>query len=134
MQLSGKFIPVAEIRSASQVSDINTNNDKPKQEMFIGISTKTLINKLVEEGDISPAEKQKFMMLLIHFILKHSLVAIQKLPINDSVLKHSVFDDILKRAIALFNEVLYFAEKFKSDYNPANVNALLTSFLIIGAQ
>ena len=38
MQLAGKFIPVAEIRSESQVSDINANNHK--QEMFIGISTK----------------------------------------------------------------------------------------------
>ena len=52
IQLPGKFIPVAEIRSASQVSDINTNNHKPEQEMFIGISTKTLINKLFEKGDI----------------------------------------------------------------------------------
>ena len=49
---------VAEIRSASQVSDINTNNRKPEQVMLIDISTKTLINKLFEERDISPTEKQ----------------------------------------------------------------------------
>ena len=53
MQLAGKFIPAAEISSASQVLDIYTNNHKPKQEMFIGISTKTLINKLFEVGDIT---------------------------------------------------------------------------------
>ena len=35
MQLAGKFIPVAEIRSTSQGSDINTNNKKPEQEIFI---------------------------------------------------------------------------------------------------
>ena len=49
MQLAGKFIPVAEITSASQVSHINTNNHIPEQEMFTDISTKTLINKLLEE-------------------------------------------------------------------------------------
>ena len=73
MQLAGKFIPVAEIRSTSQGSDINTNNKKPEQEIFIGISTKTLINKLFEEGDISPAENKSLTLLFIYFILKHSL-------------------------------------------------------------
>ena len=47
-------------------------NHKPEQEMFIGISTKTLINKLFEKGDISTAEKQQFYSA-VHFILKHSL-------------------------------------------------------------
>ena len=73
MQLAGKFIPVAEIRSTTQGSDINTNNKKPEQEIFIGISTKTLINKLFEEGDISPAENKSLTLLFIYFILKHSL-------------------------------------------------------------
>ena len=53
MQLAGKFILVAEITSASQISDINTNNHKPEQEMFINISTKTFINKLFEDGNIT---------------------------------------------------------------------------------
>ena len=88
MQLAVKFIPIAEIRSASQVSDINTNNHKPNQEMFIGISTKTLINKLFEEGDVSPAEKQKFCSAVHTFYSETFSYAIQKLPINDSVLKH----------------------------------------------
>ena len=73
MQLAEKFIPVAEIRSTSQGSDINTNNKKPEQEIFIGISTKALINKLFEEGDISPAENKSPTLLFIYFILKHSL-------------------------------------------------------------
>ena len=129
MQLSGKFIPVAEIRSTSQVSDININNDKPKQGMFIEISTKkTLINKLVEQGDISPAEKQVYDAAYTFYTERFSY-AIQKVPINDSVLKHSVFDDISKRAIVLFKEVLYFAEKFKFDYNPAKVTVLFEQFL-----
>ena len=37
------------------MSDIN---QRAEQEIFIGISTKTIINKLPEEGDISPTEKQ----------------------------------------------------------------------------
>ena len=117
LHLAGKFISVAEIRSASQVLDIYTNNQKPKQEMFIAISTKTLINKLFEEGDISPAEKQKFYSAVHRFYSETFSYTIQKLPINDSVLKHSVFVDISKRDVASFNDVLCFVEKFKLDYD-----------------
>ena len=103
-------MPVAEVRSASQVSDINTNNHKPKQEMFISISTKTLIYKLFEEGDISPAEKLKFYSAVHTFYSETFSYAIQKLPINDSVLKRSIFVDISKRDVGSFEYVLYFVE------------------------
>ena len=129
MQLAGKFTPVAKIRSASQVSDINTNNHKPEQEMFIGISRKTLINKLFQEGKISPAEKQKFYSTAHTFYSETFPYAIQKLPISDSVLKHSVSVDISKRDVASFDDVLYFVEKFKLDYDPAKVNPLSEHFL-----
>ena len=39
LQLAGKFIPVTEIKSEPQVSDINIGNHKPQEELFIGICT-----------------------------------------------------------------------------------------------
>ena len=54
---------------------------------------------------------------------------IQKLPINDSVLKHSVSVDILKKDVASFDDVLSFVEKFKLDYDPAKVNVHSEEFL-----
>ena len=68
VQLAGKFMPVAEIRSASQVLDINTNNYRPEQEIFIGISTKTLIYKLFEEETYHQLITESFTLLFIHFI------------------------------------------------------------------
>ena len=68
IQLAGKFMPVAEIRSASQVLDINTNNHRPEQEIFIGISTKTLIYKLFEEETYHQLITESFTLLFIHFI------------------------------------------------------------------
>ena len=41
--------------------------------MFIDISTKALVNEIFEERDLSPAENKSFTLLLIYFILKHSL-------------------------------------------------------------
>ena len=61
-------MPVAEIRSASQVLDINTNNHRPEQEIFIGISTKTLIYKLFEEETYHQLITESFTLLFIHFI------------------------------------------------------------------
>ena len=94
MQLSWTFISLAEIRSASQVSDINTNNHKSEQEIFIVISTKTFINKLFQEGYISPAEKLKFYCSKTWLFLKHS-----------------VFVDISKRDVASFDDLLYLVKK-----------------------
>ena len=51
LQLAGRFIPVTEIKSAPQISDINIDNHKPQEELFIGICTKNLLNKLFEDGE-----------------------------------------------------------------------------------
>ena len=53
LQLAGRFIPVTEIKSAPQISDINIDNHKPQEELFIGICTKNLLNKLFEDGESS---------------------------------------------------------------------------------
>ena len=60
LQLAGKFMPVTEIKSAPQVSDINIDHHKPQEELFRGICTKNLLNKLFEDGEISALDEQKF--------------------------------------------------------------------------
>ena len=91
---------------------------------------KALVDKLFEEGVISPAEKQKFYCAVHTFYSETFSYGIQKLPINNLVLKHSVFVDISKRDVTSFEAVLRFAEKFKLGYDPAvKVNALSGEFL-----
>ena len=53
LQLAGTFKPVTEIKSAPQVSDINIDNHKPREELFIGICKKNLLSKLFEDGESS---------------------------------------------------------------------------------
>ena len=67
LQLAGNFMPVTEIKSAPQVSDINIDNHKPQEEFFIGIYTKNLFNKLFEDGEISALDRQKFFAGLLMF-------------------------------------------------------------------
>ena len=61
LQLAGKVIPVTEIKSTPQVSDINIDNQKPQEELFIGICTTNLLKKLLEDGEISALDYVKLL-------------------------------------------------------------------------
>ena len=107
LQLAAKFMPVTEIKSAQQVSDINIDNHKSQEELFIGICTKNLLNKLFEDG----------------------IYGVEKLPINDSILKRYIFADISKRESLSIDDVLFFVEKFHLNFNPEAINLLSEQFL-----
>ena len=73
LPLAGKSMPVTgkslQIKIAPQVSDIDIDNHKAQEELFIGICTKNLL-KLFEDGEISALDKQKFFpgVLALSFI------------------------------------------------------------------
>ena len=124
LQLAGKFMSVTEIKSAPQVSDINIDNHKPQEELLIGICTKNLLNKLFEDGEISALDKQKFFAEVLAFYSEVFSFGVEKLPINDSVLKHSFFADVSKRESVSIGDVLFFVEKFHLNFNPETINLL----------
>ena len=107
LQLAGKLMPVTEIKNAPQVSDINIDNHKPQEELFVGICTKNLLNKLFEDGEISALDKQKFFAGVLAFYSEAFSYGVEKLPINDSILKHSIFADISKRESVSIDDVLF---------------------------
>ena len=124
LQLAGKFMPVAEIKSTPQISDINIDNQKPQEELFIGICTTNLLNKLLEDGEISALDKQKFFAGVLAFYSKTLSYGVEKLHINDSDLKHSIFADISKTESVSIDDVLFFVEKFHLNFNPETLNLL----------
>ena len=128
LQLAGKFISTTEIKNAPQVSDINIDNHKPQEELFIGICTKNLLNKLFEDGEISSLETQKFLAGVLTFYSEAFSYGVEKLPINDSVLKHSIFADISKRESVSIDDVLFFVKKFHLNFNPETKNLLSEQF------
>ena len=98
---------VTEIKSAPQVSGINIDNHKPQEELFIGICTKNLLNKLLEDGEVSALDKQTFFAGVLAFYSEAFSYGVEKLPINDSVLKNSIFADISKRESMSIDDVLF---------------------------
>ena len=128
LQSAGKSMPVTEIKIAPQVSGIDIDNHKAQEELFIGICTKNLL-KLFEDGEISALDKQKFFAGVLAFYSEAFSYGVEKLPINDSVLKHSIFADISKRESVSIDDVLLFVEKFHLDFNPEIINLLSEQFL-----
>ena len=116
-------MPFKEIESAPQVSDVNI------EELFIGICTKNLLNKLFEDGETSALDKQKFLAGVLAFYSGVFSFGVEKLPINGSVLKHSVSADISKREPVSIDDVLFFVEKFHLNFNPETINLLSEKFL-----
>ena len=68
------------------------------------------------------------MLEYLRFILKHSY-GVEKLPIDDSVLKYSIFADISKRESLSIDDVLSFVEKFHLSFIPETINLLSERFL-----
>lgn len=62
MLLPRKLMHIGEIRSASRVLGINTNNHKLKQEMFIGIPTKILIKTYLLSETYCHLKKTKILL------------------------------------------------------------------------
>ena len=122
-------MPVTKIKSGPQVSDINIDNHKPQEEFFIGIYTKNLLNKLFEDGEISALDRQKFFAGVVTFYSKAFSYGVEKLPINDFVLRHSIFADISKKESVSIYDVLFFVEKFYLNLNPETINLLSEQFI-----
>ena len=129
LQLAGQFMRVTEIKRAPQVSDINIDNHNPQEELPIDICTKNILNKLFEDGGISALDKEKFFAGAPAFCSEAFSYGVEKLPIDDSVLKQSIFADISKRKSVSIDDVFFFVEKFHLNFNPETINLLSEPFL-----
>lgn len=59
--------------------------------LFIGIGTKTCIQKLVQEGDISQTQVTKFYASARAFYVRSMEYALANLPVKDSLLENAAF-------------------------------------------
>ena len=59
--LGGNFIELNEISAANSVLEINPNTEKDPRNMYIGMYTKILLTKLLEQGDIFQSDFDSFL-------------------------------------------------------------------------
>ena len=105
---TGDLTKVAYDESSLQLDD---------HQIHIGMFTRSKMRKLLDEGDISPSEVQKFTEGVKAFFTSAISYSLTHLPFDDELLQSAQFVDIMRRTQALFIHVLYFVERF-SDLLP----------------
>jgi hypothetical protein len=135
-KLAGKFLPVAAIRAAE--GDFYTVNYKESedqlqglytliqylahlaihahahidQSIFVGIMTKRVLQKVLDDGEISPLQVTQFYKGVRAFYVRALEYALDNLPLKDDLLKNASFVSYKKREDTSFSQVEYFVHRF----------------------
>ena len=80
--------------------------------LHIGMSTRQLLNRLADDGDISSSEVKLFYRAVQQFYMKAADYALDNLPLNDPVLRNSKFVDFTKKDTQDFSQVEYFVARY----------------------
>ena len=78
-----KFIVLDAIKSAEELTKVDTTRLKDASLMFMGIIAKTKLNKLFNEGGISTNEKDIFLARTVQFYCSVTKYGLEKLPLCD---------------------------------------------------
>ena len=86
----------------------------PDNALFIGITTRHLLKKLENEGDITPAQVSKFYHAVCEFYTTAVEYALKNLKLKDEVLQNAHFLNFLTRETSLFSEVEFFVTRYNN--------------------
>ena len=114
-KLAARIIKPVVLRNVSSVKEIDLSDDTifiDVKSIFLGGTTKTKLNRLLNEGDITQDQySRSHDDAQCHF--RDALAYIQeKFPITNEVFCNSVWIDVVKRHETNWNSVEYFLEKF----------------------
>lgn len=87
------------------------HNIYPDNDLYIGITTRRLLNRLRDEGDISTVEVNNFYRAVRSFYCTAADYAINNLPISDAVLQNANFLRFETREVASFSQVEFFLNR-----------------------
>lgn len=79
--------------------------------MKIGFTTRTKLNRLLDEGDVTPQQVDSFHEAVLSFLISAVDYALKKLPLEEPLIKHTKFVDVRQRAESGIEDVLYFVER-----------------------
>ena len=79
--------------------------------LFVGMTTKTRLRQLFDDGDISEAQRNTFYKSVRAFYVRAMEYATSNLPLNDELLKNARFLDFHSRESASISQVEYFMNR-----------------------
>ena len=122
--------------NSTSAFDLDLHDDQLYKQhtfIFLGVITRAIVNRLLNDGAISDNNYYKFYEA-VHYYFKESLSYIQKkFPINDDLICNSVLIDFNKRSEVSWDNVEFFVDKYKSatSVNDITVISCMMSSLII---
>ena len=90
----------------------NKNNYLPLKEFYIGIFAKSLLDIMLNEGDIDERDQRKVFHAAQVFYKENLAYILQKLPLNDSFWNVAIWINYLKLAPALWSDITCFCTRF----------------------
>lgn len=79
--------------------------------LSVGFTTRARLNHLLDAGDITAHQVDKFQTAALKFLMKAVEYALQKLPLKEPLLNHARFVDVRQRAECGVEDALYFVER-----------------------
>ncbi|XP_071059765.1 uncharacterized protein [Pseudochaenichthys georgianus] len=100
-KLLSKFLKPAALQH-QELHDIlykDPSNQLPGEKLVIGFTTRGTLNRLLDAGDITPQQVQRFQQAAVAFLVRAVEYAMKKLPMREPLIKHAMFLDVQQRAV-----------------------------------
>ena len=101
---------------------------KPRESVHIGGTTKFNLQRLFNEGDISQEQYDNVFKVAKKYFEASLEYILQKFPVNDEVLQHAEWINVLNLLDARWQSVEYFLTKFQSFFTDMNIDELHDEF------
>ena len=78
---------------------------------MIGFTTRGTLNRLLDAGDITPQQVQRFQQAAVAFLVGAVESAMKKPPMREPLIKHAMSLDVQQRAECGVEDALYFVHR-----------------------
>lgn len=121
-----------EVLVSAKPTDVDLNDEEmfiEHQNIYLGGTTKAMLNKLLNEGDITETKYNKFFYAA-HCYFKNSLAYILgKFQLREELIQNAVWINIPHRLEAEWQNVEYFYDRFDAIFQEIPVDPLLKNFV-----
>ena len=83
------------------------------RKLNIDFTTRVKLNRLLDDGDITSQQMEKFHEAALAFLINAMDYALKKLPLQEPLLKHAKFVDVRQRLECGIEDALYFVESLE---------------------
>ncbi|KAK1903218.1 Light-independent protochlorophyllide reductase subunit B [Dissostichus eleginoides] len=83
-----------------------------REKLVIGFTTRATLNRLLDAGDITPQQVQRFQQAAVAFLVRAVEYAMKKLPMREPLIKHAMFLEGQQRVEGGVEDALYFVDRF----------------------